>query len=250
MTLYKLLTNECLNYFNKLLIAFVKKNKHTIYIIITHMNQSFEKSQEPAFKSNNIDKGMNELFSGKNILIILLTGLLILSFLGINLLMILGNWMQVVIQIFGPLVSQILSVFGYTTGTVLDKTEDVVSAVAKTGIDIAGGTVQSVADLLKKASIDNVDPKSRSQLDQSLSSSGSTKKPSFTLNEPEADDGNGTIQKPITAGKSQWCLVGDYQGKRGCVGVDDAAKCMSGQVFPSQQLCLNPTKTSFLQSHA
>ena len=75
------------------------------------MNQSFEKSQEPAFKSNNIDKGMNELFSGKNILIILLTGLLILSFLGINLLMILGNWMQVVIQIFGPLVSQIQIVF-------------------------------------------------------------------------------------------------------------------------------------------
>ena len=214
------------------------------------MNRSFEKSQEPVLKPNNVEEGMTGLFSGKNLLIILLTGLLILSFLGINLLMILGNWVQVVINIFGPLITQIFSVFGYTTGTVLDKTEDVATTVAKAGIDIAGGTVQSVADLLKKASIENVDPKSRSQLDQSLSSPGSLKSPSFKLNEPKADDSNGTIQKPITAEKSQWCLVGEYQGKRGCVEVNDTSKCMSGQTFPSEQLCLNPTKTAFLHSHA
>lgn len=214
------------------------------------MNRSFEKSQEPVLKPTNVEEGMTGLFSGKNLLIILLTGLLILSFLGINLLMILGNWVQVVINIFGPLITQILSVFGYTTGTVLDKTEDVATTVAKAGIDIAGGTVQSVADLLKKASVENVDPKSRTQLDQSLSSPGSSNSPSFKLNEPKADDSNGTIQKPITAEKSQWCLVGEYQGKRGCVEVNDASKCMSGQTFPSEQLCLNPTKTAFLHSHA
>jgi type II secretory pathway pseudopilin PulG len=220
------------------------------YIIINHMNRSFEKSQESVLKMDKSEYGMSGLFSGKNFIIILLTGLLVLSFLGINLFIILGNWLQVVINIFGPLIAQILSVFGYTTGTVLDKTEDVATTVAKAGIDIAGGTVQSVADLLKKASADNVDPKARNQLDQSLGSMSSSKTPTFKLNTPEADDTNGTIQKPISSDKSQWCLVGDYQGKRGCIDVDDAAKCMSGQVFPSQQLCLNPTKTNFLHSQA
>ena len=50
------------------------------------MNRSFEKSQEPVLKPTNVEEGMTGLFSGKNLLIILLTGLLIFSFLGINLL--------------------------------------------------------------------------------------------------------------------------------------------------------------------
>jgi len=77
------------------------------------------------------------LFSNNNIIIIVLVVLLIFSFLGINILTILGNIIQTIIQIIGPLISQILSNFGYTTGTVLNKTVDVVSDTAKAGIDIA-----------------------------------------------------------------------------------------------------------------
>jgi hypothetical protein len=215
------------------------------------MNRSFENTLTPVKEENTMNEFSNDLFSGKNFIILLLTGLLILSFLGINLLMILGNWMQVVISIFGPLVTQILSVLGYTTGTVLDKTEDVATTVAKAGVDIAGGTVQSVADLLKQASSGNVDPKARAALDQSLSSNGN-KQPNklFNYKEPDADSSEAPIQKPITSDKMTWCLVGEYEGKRGCVEVDDANKCLSGQVFPSQQMCLNPTKTVYVHSHA
>ena len=63
--------------------------------------------------------------------------------------------MQVLLNIFGPLVGQILSVFRYTTGTLLDKS-GFTTSVAKTGIDFAGGTVDSIADILKNLSKDNV----------------------------------------------------------------------------------------------
>ena len=43
--------------------------------------------------------------------------------------------------------------------------------------------------------------------------------------------------------QEKYCLVGEYHNKRGCIEVADGDKCMSGQVFPSQQLCLNPTLT-------
>ena len=214
------------------------------------MNRSFENTQTHISKQSNEDTGASNLFSGKNLMILILTGLLILSFLGINLLMIFGNWMQVVINIFGPLVTQILSVFGYTTGTVLDKTEDVATTVAKSGIDIAGGAVQSVADLLKNISSPNVDPGARSQLDQALEQKSKSDNTMFKYNDPDADSSDAPIQKPITADKNNWCLVGEYDGKRGCVKVDDAAKCMSGQVFPTEQMCLNPTKAVFMHSHA
>jgi hypothetical protein len=169
--------------------------------------------------------------------------LLALSFLGINLLAIMGSWIQVIISIFGPLVTQILSVFGYTAGTVINKSADVVTDVAKTGIDIVGGTAHSVGGLLKDASKDNVDQKAKNQLDQSvkldekINMGGANKPPT----EPTPAPSTNPIQNPITSQKTSWCLVGEYQDKRGCIEITDADQCLSGQVFPSQKMCLNPT---------
>ena len=61
---------------------------------------------------------------------------------------------------------------------------------------------------------------------------------------PEADTAANPVQKPISSSKSQWCLAGEYEKRKGCVEVDDANKCMSGQLFPTQQMCLNPTLTT------
>jgi hypothetical protein len=196
------------------------------------------------------------MFSGKNMVIVVLTVLLVLSFLGINLLASMGNLLQTISNVFGPLFTQILSVFGYTAGTVIDKSTDVVTDVAKSGIDLAGDTIQSAAELLKAASRGNVAADAVNQLDNSFKYGNSSNldnvinnsKPG--LNQPVPDASVDPIQKPITAGKVNWCLVGEYQGKRGCIEVDDDSKCMSGQVFPSQNMCLNPTRSVFMHSHA
>jgi hypothetical protein len=177
------------------------------------------------------------MFSNNNIIIILLVVLLIFSFLGINILTILGNIFQNFVQIFGPLVSQILSIFGYTTGTVLNKTADVVSDTAKAGIDIAEGSIQSVGNILRDASNPNVNDKTKYSLDNALNNS------KVSSGEPNADSSENPIQRPISSGKQTWCLVGEYQGKRGCIEVNEHDRCLSGQVFPSQKMCLNPTLT-------
>jgi hypothetical protein len=179
----------------------------------------------------------SSFFSNKNAIIILLIILLVFSFLGINILNILGDLMQTFIQIFGPLVSQILSIFGYTTGTVLNKTADVVANTAKTGIDIAEGSIQSVGNILRDASQTNVDSRSKQSLDSALNTK------IFNVNEPKPDSTTNPIQNPITAGKQGWCLVGEYQAKRGCIEVGEHDRCLSGQVFPNQKMCLNPTLT-------
>lgn len=176
-------------------------------------------------------------FNNKNYIIIFLLILLILSFLGINMLAISGNLIQTIVNIFGPLVTQILSIFGYTAGTLIDKSAEIVTDTAKTGIDIAGGTVGSIGDLLKDASRPGVDDKAKQQLDQSINLSKHPNK------QPEPDSTTNPIQKPITSGKSGWCLVGEYEGRRGCIQVGQEDKCLSGQVYPNQKMCLNPTLT-------
>jgi hypothetical protein len=205
--------------------------------------------EEPSIRPNTTDS----LFSNKNFIITVLIFLLALSFLGVNLLAILGNWLQAIINIFGPLFSQILSVFGYTAGTVLDKSTDLVTDVAKTGIDIAGGTVHSVGGLLKNASKDNIDAKAKTQLDQSIGDAKQEKNEkdldkkinnggdNLPPAEPTPTESANPIQNPITSQKTSWCLVGEYQDKRGCIEIGEADQCLSGQVFPSQKLCLNPT---------
>lgn len=200
----------------------------------------------------------DELFSAKNAIIIVLCVLLILSFLGINLLIIGGNIVDTILKIFGPLISQILSIFGYTTGTLLNIGADVAGDTAKFGIDIAEGSVHSIGNILKDASQGHVNPDSKNSLDNALKNNiftnnnddckGNLDKAvndskSKTASNPSPDTSENPIQKPISSGKSGWCLVGEYKGKRGCIEVAEQDKCLSGQVYPSQKMCLNPVLT-------
>ena len=44
-----------------------------------------------------------------------------------------------------------------------------------------------------------------------------------------------------TTNKSGWCYIGNYKGYRSCSRVGDADKCMSGDIFPSHDVCVNPS---------
>lgn len=178
------------------------------------------------------------LFSNKNALIIVLVILLLLSLLGINVITMVGELLQSIVQIFTPLITQILSIFGYTAGTVINKTTDIVGDTVEVGVDIAQGTLYSVGDLLKNASQGNVDKNAQRQLDNSLNIS------TINKHSPQPDSSTNPIQKPITAAKTSWCLVGEYKGRRGCIEIGEHDKCLSGQVFPDQKICLNPTLTT------
>ena len=190
------------------------------------------------FENNTIDAASNTTLGINNqFIIVILLVTLGLSFLGINIFIVIGNMVDSIIKIFGPMISQILSIFGYTTGSVLSKTADVAGTVAKTGVDLAEDSIQSVGTILKDASRKNVNPAKVAGLDGALNTQTNS---SEIYREPTPSTSGNPVQKPITANKTNWCLVGEYEGKRGCVEVGDQDKCMSGQIFPSQVACMNP----------
>ena len=55
----------------------------------------------------------------------------------------------------------------------------------------------------------------------------------------QADESTSSIQNG--ASKAGWCYIGEDRGFRSCaeVGVNDT--CMSGDIFPTQQICVNPS---------
>ena len=42
-------------------------------------------------------------------------------------------------------------------------------------------------------------------------------------------------------GKAGWCYIGSEQGYRSCSQVGEADTCMSGNIFPTQDICVNPS---------
>jgi hypothetical protein len=221
-------------------------------------NASIFSSESPVRPEETSSIG--NFFDFRNIIIFVLLFVFLLAFIGINLFNLLGGSIQDLIDLGGPVLKDFLKALGYSTGTAINKTADVAADIAKQGVDIAEGAVQDVGNLLidHSSDLDNdmhennnnrpmpIEPPQPSNRNRHKSDSledSIEKKHNNEKGEPSSDSSENPIQKPITSDKTSWCLIGEYNNKRGCVSVTDSTSCLSGQIFPSQQMCLNPTFT-------
>jgi hypothetical protein len=181
----------------------------------------------------------SSLFSIKDIFIVLLVALLIFSFLGVNLLSVSGEAFEYIKDTFFPMVEKLAAMFGYSTGIMIDKGAETSTDAIKYSADIANGALGSLSDLLIAASKPKLESDEQTALDTTLT----LNKPlcsGTSATEPKPDSSVSSTQASISSGKQKWCLVEESGAKRGCVRIEDADKCMSGQVFPHQEMCLNP----------
>lgn len=183
------------------------------------------------------DNSGENMFSSRNNIIIILLLLLFFSFLGINFLIISGNALKTLAEIFGPVVLKVAAMLGYSTGHFVNTTADLSADAAKLGLDIAEGTANSIGDLMKNASKGGMDEADRVNLEKVLTSPHCPTQPPPPV---EPDKSSNAIQNPIAAKKGGWCLVGEDAGARGCIRIEEHDKCMSGQIFPSKEVCMNP----------
>ena len=175
--------------------------------------------------------------------------LLILAFLGFNIFKYLGNITQFLADTFGPIVAKIVAFFGVAATETTKKAVEVTAKGVKTGVDVAAATVTTSADVVQKAvtggyrngingtgqAIAGGVASGVSALDMALNRGIQT-----SSQEPEPDDSGSRIQS-TTASKSGYCFVGENRGIRSCVKVSEIDKCMSGDIFPTRDICINPT---------
>jgi len=61
--------------------------------------------------------------------------------------------------------------------------------------------------------------------------------------EPEPiETSNRTNQ--LNSNNSGYCYIGEDRGYRSCIKVDEDDKCMSGDIFPTEDVCINPNLRS------
>lgn len=184
----------------------------------------------------------------------------ILSLLGFNIFYYLAVGTQDITDFFKPIFEKILVIFGLTAKTVVDVTAEGSRSVVNTTANVFDKTTRAIQDTVDKpfeqaqmqkqvspsgasTSISNdkfqqptADIMQANTLNKALNTSTGTSKGNQDF---EADESSSTIQRGASS-KAGWCYIGEDRGFRTCaqVGVNDT--CMSGDIFPSQEICINP----------
>ena len=176
--------------------------------------------------------------------------IVILLFLGVNIFSYLGDFFQNIKDTSAPIIGSILQNLGLVvTETTKDVTQ-ITAEGAKLGVDVAAGTVESGIDVIQgqldmdqSGSQNNTStPTTNTNAKQgSLSASLTSALADAEYNsEPLPDDATSSTQRAGPT-KSGYCYIGEDRGFRSCISVKDSDVCMSGEIFPSNEICVNPS---------
>ena len=160
---------------------------------------------------------------------------------------------------FGAPFRAVARYLGYAATDTAQTTVDVAAQGTKSAVDIAAGAASSGIGVLQQTigqrnddqsqQDPNMDQSQQQQqqgrgrsMDQSEMSSnaGLQRALSHAKKEsPQPDDATSRTQRQNT-GKSGYCYIGEDRGFRSCIKVGEEDTCMSGDIFPTQAICINP----------
>uniref|UniRef100_A0A6C0EVY0 Uncharacterized protein n=1 Tax=viral metagenome TaxID=1070528 RepID=A0A6C0EVY0_9ZZZZ len=180
---------------------------------------------------------------------------LILAVLGFNIFYYLASGTQFFANYITPYIKYFSELVG---GTIGNTTKEIVTTSAtgtKAGVDITAGTITSSIDALGSA-IEGTST-AVTQTGQDIEKEVVSTSPENPLNNAmqqqqqhqqgeasdtfQADDSYSSIQSGKSSSKSGWCYIGEERGIRSCSQVGPNDQCMSGDIFPTSQVCVNPT---------
>jgi hypothetical protein len=171
--------------------------------------------------------------------------ILVLAFLGFNIFVYLAKGTETLNSVFGTIISSVSGFFGNTVGQVVDVSAEGAKAVVNTSAEVidAGLTdIQKITPNKASSSVSSgpvtknqADLMSNNSLNKALNTSQSSKQPN---NDYQADEASSNIQSGPP--KSGWCYIGEDRGFRTCAEVGPNDECISGDIFPSKDICVNP----------
>jgi len=148
---------------------------------------------------------------------------IILALLGFNLFSHLGNLTDNIKDFISP----ITNIIGNKTGKALETTTLTTAQGIKGIGNVTGNIIESGLDVVKH------------DLDGAKNDTTQISDPLIVDEEPEPDTTDSVIQTTPKTGTG-YCYVGEDRGIRSCVKINKNHKCMSGDIFPTREICINP----------
>jgi hypothetical protein len=173
--------------------------------------------------------------------------LLLLALIGFNVFTYLDDITAWFSETFGAPFRTVARFLGYAAIDTAHTTVDVTAQGTKSAVDIAAGAATSGIDVLQQT----IDQKGQDQdqdqdQDQAQKGQGQDMSSNAGLHRalshakkqpPQPDDATSRTQR---TGKSGYCYIGEDRGFRSCIKVGEEDTCMSGDIFPTHAICINP----------
>ena len=180
-----------------------------------------EISTEPTASSftNDSVNGITSYFTFTNILIFLL----VLSLFGFNIYAYLAKGTMTFLEFFQYTVARIFGLFSQTVSVSAEgasaslEVADVGLENIKKSVELPGDEVEGEKESSEEREDADVNPLTNKR---------------ETGEDYEANE---------ATSKVGWCFVGEDRGYRSCAEVGASDKCMSGDIFPSKEICVNPS---------
>ena len=211
-----------------------------------------------SFGSAPADQPSTTSFLVRALLIVLL-----LALVGFNVFTYLDDITEWFGDTFGAPFRAVTRWLGYAAADTVKTTVDVTAQGAKSAVDIAAGAATSSIDVLQQT-IGSTNAHANAHADKRSTNNNHTnnltdnnnnnERPSESEAEtesssletalshakkkaPQPDDATSRIQR---TGKSGYCYIGEDRGFRSCIKVGEQDTCMSGDIFPTHAICINP----------
>jgi hypothetical protein len=168
---------------------------------------------------------------------------LLLALIGFNVFTYLDDITAWLSETFGAPFRSVARFLGYAAIDTAQSTVDVTAKGTKGAVDIAAGAATSGIDVLQqtidqKGNQDRVQDQTQAQTQDMSSNAGLQRALSHAKKQPpQPDDATSRTQR---TGKSGYCYIGEDRGFRSCVKVGEEDTCMSGDIFPTHAICVNP----------
>lgn len=194
------------------------------------LSDTLFESSDTSFSSDS-EGGLFSKFNTTTWILIII----ILAFLGINIFAYLAEGTQTITDFFAPIMK---AIFG-ESANVVGQVVDVSAEGAKKVVDDTADVIDKSLTAVQNATPNNAslkgdkysqEPSNASQ-SQSALNNANNEQPNY-----QAHD----AQSSVYTGKSGWCYIGNDRGFRACSEIGTNDTCMSGDIFPTQEICMNP----------
>jgi hypothetical protein len=235
--------------------------------------ESFSSSSNSNIYSSNLNSSNSNSWFPQISWITWILIIFVMAILGFNIFVYLAEgtefiavWSQKLVNLFNYLT---LNITGTVTNNLTDtakQTVEVIAQGATTGINVAANTITAGGTNLGPDSNKNNEQIVLPKNSNSTNSGSSIQNPEFnitdtntnsntninnqnlnnalndanSMNNVQPDDSYSSMQSSKTSGKAGWCFIGEDRGIRSCMKVGLNDTCMSGDIFPTNAVCVNP----------
>ena len=172
------------------------------------------------------------MFSNMKIVLFVLLAILLLAFLGFNIFKYLAEGTDFTADLIAPFTRAFAYLTGDTIKTTTEQTEKGTTEIT----DTATKTTKNIVSNTSKGIVGGVD-KLKSSLKKDKKAVVETENNNSLIEKQNEEEPEPIRTSSLEQG---YCYIGKVNDTRYCAKVDARSKCMSGDIYPSMDICINP----------